>query len=170
MKKDKRGVSSIIATVLMIVIVIAAIIILGGIVLNYIKNSVPEDEDPLACINNRFTIEGIESNGPYRLEFSLKKTSGDSTVNSILFRAKDTDGTIIGTRLESSNIPNVGETKKMEKIRFNTDLNADNTQDPDCTTGNCINFQTGQYLIEIYPIIDGNECPIADSMIEEITP
>ncbi len=133
MLDNKKGVSSVIATVLLIIVVIAAVGVLGYFITDFIKENLGGGRDAVGCIGTELSIEEINTSAN---EVSVKRDSGQSKIDKIKVSVEGED--------------KAGDT-------FGQDITVGEFQ-----TLNVGSLDTGD-RIGVGAVISGQECGITDS-------
>lgn len=112
--KNKKGVSAVIATVLIILITVATITILWQVVIPMVENSALESSvcvgayDDVSIVPGEYTCytDNIVDNA----SITIKRNGGSENLNEIVISILTSSGSNV-TRLSGANLPSAGETK-----------------------------------------------------------
>jgi flagellin-like protein len=165
--KNKNGLSTVVATVIMIAMVIAAIAIVWGVVSNLVAD---ELEGADACvnifdkveINGAYTCYDLTTPGDFKFQFSL--SIGDIEVDEILFAISDEGSTksfsidndakiISGITNHPSGDSSIVLPEKNAGLTYIYNLSASG-------------FSSGPDSLEVAPTINEKQCGSSDSLTD----
>lgn len=158
--KNKRGLSTVIATVILIALAMAVVMIVWSVIVPLVKNQLKQTESCFGnfgkiTINSRYTCYNFSSN-----EFQFSINIGDVDVDEVVvsisgegitksFRITNEEQAISDLAPYPSGSGNV---KLPEKNAGLTYIASGFTDKPD--------------LIQIAPVINGKQCDVSDSLFE----
>jgi flagellin-like protein len=156
-RDDKKGVSGIIAAIIMIGIVLAAGVIVWSVVNNIVNQSLGSAESCFGnygkiSLNNRYTCYNKSGN-----ETLFSVNIGDVNVDSVVVRISSPEGALSYTIEKGDNtITNLQSYNRSSVVQ----LPGENSG----LTYRAINMPAYPDLIDISPVINGKQCDVSDSI------
>lgn len=154
---SRRGMSGVIAAVIMIALVMAAVIIVWGVVIPLVREQLTETESCFGIfgkvtINNMYTCHNSSSNN-FQFSINIGDIDVDKVVVSVSSEGSTNSYTLTNTDQPGIGLtlyPSGGEIKLPGKNAGSTYIASGFTDEPD--------------LIQIAPVIKGKQCEASDSL------
>ena len=161
--RDKKGLSTIVITVILIALSMAAVVLVWGFVNNLIKKQIGSSESCFGNfdkvqLNKQYTCYEDLGGGNYALRFSL--TIGDVKVDKVIISVSS------ASAVKSYEITN--EEQTITNLA-NYPSGTTNVKLPDKNAGltyRATGFDATMDMIRIAPVIGENQCEVSDSLSE----
>ncbi len=164
--KNKRGMSMIVTAVILIGLVMVAAVIVWVVVRNIIQDQLESVESCFGIydkvtINNRYTCydNSVPTDNKTHFSIDIKDIDVDSVIVSISGAGATNSYTLTNQSQTIENLANYGSTG------FGTDI-INLPKKNAALTYVASGFTTKPDLIQIAPVIDGQQCEVSDSLAE----
>jgi hypothetical protein len=162
--KKKKGLSTVVITVIMIALSLAAVVLVWAFVNSIIKKQISSSESCFGTygkirINGQYTCYEDLGNNDFSLRFSL--IIGDVKVDKVLISVSS------GASVKSYEITNTPQI--IPNLMMYSGVNPENVSLPEKNAGltyNATGFTAKIDSIQIAPVIGGNLCDVSDSLSE----
>jgi len=159
----QRGLSGVIASVIMIAVVITSVVIVWGVVIPLVEDNLGESESCFGIfeevtINSMYTCYDSDL-GEFNFSINIADIDVDEVLVSVSSEGSTKSYTLTNTEKIIVGLANYGSTG------FGTDL----IKLPEKNAGSTYisnEFPDEPNRIQIAPIIDGNQCDVSDSLFE----
>lgn len=161
-KKSKKGLSTVVITVILIAVSMASIVLVWAVVSNMIKKQIGSSESCYGSydkikINGKYTCYEKISDTDYKLRFSL--AVGDIQIEEIIVSVSSAG------KINSYHITNTPQV--ITNLVMYSEPNPLNVILPEKNTGltyNATGFTAKIDSLQIAPVINGNLCEVSDSV------
>ena len=132
-----KGISPIIASVLLIAITMSIAVILAAYVTNYTRTAT--ESIPSTCIGGALFVQGTPTCSSGTLTVTVE--ANYVTLNGFKADTRKTDGTIVNSAIAQATGPTSLSPGEIGTLTFTTSCT--DVQEARVTTGNCFNVRTG---------------------------
>lgn len=142
-RRDKRGISDIVTTVLLVLLAIAAVGIIWVVIQNFINTGTKGIGSTADCLQNNFDIVSAYNVSTTSFNVTVKRITGQSSIEKLsIYHTTSGQTTKVA---DSTNVPLIGESKTI-------------------TINPSITLKSGD-TVQIAAVIGGNSCSPSDAKI-----